>query len=119
MELNIIFSIITLHFVFDWFQPRIIQNAKWANTGVLALHVLISTMPFMLYACSFGADVPTLLWYCILLYGSHFLLDLISSFLAQLCKIAKSEYGLIIITAIDQMIHLYIYFYIFYKLSII
>lgn len=118
MTLSLIYTVIGLHFLFDWFQPRYIQNNKWYSYEKLSLHTLISTLPFMLLACTFGAEIPTLLFYVVLLYGTHFLLDLITSNIAHLCKMFNNEYGLIITTAVDQFIHLLIYFYIFNQLSL-
>lgn len=116
MTLTTILTIVVLHFLFDWFQPRRIQNRKWKSFTTLSIHTFISTAPFMLYLCTFNVEVGLLVWYSLLLFGTHFILDCITSNIAQLCKMAESEYGLIVVTAIDQMIHFFIYFYLFYSI---
>lgn len=108
--MNIIYSVIILHFVFDWvLQPRDIAKKKgFSEEGVEAvlMHMLINILPFsfvvggilLIYT---PATYSTVLGIMAINGVSHFLIDV---FLPK----GKTESQMIDYTALDQILHLII-----------
>ena len=135
MTTTIAILIIVVHFVFDWFQPRNMQNKKHSDVNVLTLHTLISIVPIFILMLILinGMSIKLMLTCFILLWGTHFLTDLISSNIVHKAKTTKffindvtnmgvlddvfetkpNEYLIIVTTAVDQIAHLVVYFIMF------
>jgi len=113
MTLEQIYLILAIHFIFYWFQSRNIQDEKWHSNGKLLAHTAICTTPFMLMVLTFGLEIKDVIWYSILLFLCHFILELITSHVEQTFRMLRNEYARIITTGVTQAIHLFLYFGIF------
>lgn len=125
MELAII--IVILHFFFDWFQPRWMQNSKHGSVKILALHTFIATLPlYPLALIVAGGYTAAFVYASMLIYCSHYVTDYCSSNIVfslkhpltdddvlDMAVVKDNEYLIIITTALDQMVHLVTYFLIF------
>jgi len=109
MSTLFVILVIICHFSFDWLQPRIIQNNKHKDTKILGIHTLQSMFPFFVINIIILHSVEAWIIFSSIFYITHFITDYISSRMAQKAKDASYEKGLIVVTAIDQMIHLVTY----------
>jgi len=104
--------ITTLHFLFDWvMQPRHIAKAKgFSDEGfqAVSLHILINILPFsiVLGVILYLSDYDTAKIIALLSINlvTHFLIDL-------LLPKGKNERQMINWTALDQILHLNILFF--------
>lgn len=103
--------VIALHFIADWFQPRVIQNNKHNNFKLLCIHVYIATLPCLIIGCIFVNTNINFITYYFFNVLTHFLIDLRTSNLAFQAKLDKKEYKLITITAVDCFLHIALLIY--------
>lgn len=97
MEILIILSIIWVHFIMDFvFQSNKMALNKSKHNGILFQHVIIYSLPFMIFNFYFGIINLIL----------HFVVDWITSRITSYFWIKGKRHLFFITIGMDQAIHL-------------